>query len=333
MDARLREQLLILMLIDSLRREKDDVANDDDDDEVDKLKGIAKVGVSNQTAASKELSSIAQRLIDEHILELNLPDGGNLVRSPLTNASASSNHHVMNYYKESTVERKNKKPEAQKKRKRMNGTKLSKTKLSRGPEGAGIVPQIFMMAFSSITTLIITLTIIHLRAANGSEEGTSTPALQPSSKSLRHRQSDHRNMVSTTPPSIFNSPTVTAVDEPVTVLSPSITLSTEAYLPNMSSRPSTSILPSIAPTLKLTSEPTLKLDTVSQTHLFFVLIFALLTILFSARITGQNAENTSSPWVSAMMVGWKSYAKKQSLVPVRVKIRMSKSSMTWFQTK
>ena len=138
---------------------------------------------------------------------------------------------------------------AKRKRNRRNkaAAKHKKTRRMSWISGAGIIPQIIVMAFSSITTLIVTLAIIH-QNVDGSIDGNDSPALPPTtsrSTSLRHRQmqrSDRQssyanNDVASTPPIIITDPSIapsTKVEDeaslimiPFTTNQPTISLPTQ----------------------------------------------------------------------------------------------------------
>ena len=83
----------------------------------------------------------------------------------------------------------------------------------------GIISQIVLMALSSITTLIVTLSIIH-QSVDGSGEGKPPPALPPTSSTssnyLFHNRAD----------SVVNSPSPIAAASYLNISSPTITANT-----------------------------------------------------------------------------------------------------------
>ena len=231
LDRRL-EQLLILTLINSLRRREDHGADDDNFRGATVKEDILSLG--DQLAISKELMIVAQRLIDAQLLDLwrdedkthimpSLPAPKILQSS--SSSSVSPDQQLMCDDEAAAIGKKNSAAAAKKKRYRKNKSAAKhKKKTSRMSwlGGFGILPQIVMMALSSITTLIVTFAIIHQRVDGSSEGGGATPALPPtSSKSLLrspYRLTNIDNNVASSPsskPDIINSPSEVLVPSPV----------------------------------------------------------------------------------------------------------------------
>ena len=233
MDRRLKEQLLILMLMDSLRPD----GNDDNHLNYE----TEKVDINKQLDMSKELMIVAQRLIDAKLLDLCHDHDRDVKSSCLDPSKTSEQQILMDDHEAAEVEAsaaERGRAVATKKRKRMKKAKAAaknnKTRFISWLGGAGFFPQMFMMAFTSITTLIITLSIIH-QSVDGSGEGRPPPALPPtsskSSKYLFHHRAD----------SFVNSPSPTVAAS----RKPSITASANNTILHMESDEETSPVPVI----------------------------------------------------------------------------------------
>ena len=238
MDRHLQEQLLLLLLINSMRLSLRDVADDDSSKLVGgalNIQDISKDGMKSddQSALLKELLIVAQRLLGAQLLDALLTrcryeDGEQVMSCPPS--ALSSDHHLMDNAAaaaaattSSEIKRKHK-VAAKKKRNRRNkaiAKHKKKTKLMSWRRGAGIIPQMIMMAtFSSITTLFVISSFSIVYQSHGSGEGRAPPVLSPtSSKSLRHGLNEHelesnaRSVVASTSlvPSTLSSPS-TAVN-------------------------------------------------------------------------------------------------------------------------
>jgi hypothetical protein len=209
------ELLLLAMVTYSLLR-NEGADNDDNVQLSEQLKmkfSIMAINnrIGDQSAVSKALLVIAQRLLSEQLRSL---DGGEN-EGPAVVSSAASDHQLI----DSTAAAKTKKKKAiaaaakKKKRNRRNkaAAKYKGTKLM-SCLGGGII-SLFMMAalFGSITTLI-SLSLIH--QSDGSSEGKASPTLPPStSTSLRQRDLQSSNVASTSPSSV--SPSAAVVQAPI----------------------------------------------------------------------------------------------------------------------
>lgn len=211
MDRRLQEQLLMLMLINSLRNENG--ANEDD-----VLEGVAKE--RDLSAISKQLLIIAQRLIDAQLLDfVDAKHELAMDKKSLASVASDLKQHLTVTDGDATAAAAKKKKAAAKKkrhRRKIAAAKRKQTKLTSSSwRGAGLIPKMIMMALSSITTLIVALSLVH--HSDGS--GNLPPALQPTASKplLRHVQSDHRALNNEASPSsgIISSPMATVTQPPV----------------------------------------------------------------------------------------------------------------------
>eukprot|EP00985_Skeletonema_marinoi_P011370 scaffold5398_cov70-Skeletonema_marinoi.AAC.2 len=217
MDRRLLEQLLMLMLIDSLWR-KNDKAGSAGDVDGDALKEMAKEGMpimrSDQSVISQKRLAVIQQLLDAQFLRLKEEkEEGRTVPSSDT---SSSDEQLDNDASAAKKKKRAATAVARKKRYKQNkaAAKHRNTKLMSWLSG-GIILLIMMFAFSFITTPIVTLSLI--QSSDGSGEGMAPLALPPSpaSKSLRQKDLKSKNEASTSTPPDIISPLAAVVPPPV----------------------------------------------------------------------------------------------------------------------
>ena len=247
-DRRMKEQLLILMLLDSLRCDDDAKGNDDDQKE-ETVKGSRSISLNDmQVDVSKQIMTIAQRMFDNHMPDLCHRDED--VKPSSSDHLVPSEQQLMSVKgaaegDATTAVVKKRRASAKKKRNRKNkaaAKRRKKTRCMSWLRGTEILLRIAIMAFGSIATLIVTFAIIHQSVDGSSEGGGATPALPPTaSKSLLRRNAlnppnQHQpastsasvSVVVTTPskpPDAIDSPSVRATSQIVSEVSPTPTLS------------------------------------------------------------------------------------------------------------
>jgi hypothetical protein len=203
-DRRLLELLMMLMAIHSLLPQEG--AADDDAGELEQMKEIMMefsmtiINKRDQSAVSKELLAVTQRLLDD--VQLRSLDGGETEGRVEVSSSASDHHQLMDTSAAAAKKKKKKRNKRNKAAAKHKGTK-------RTWLGGGIISLLMMaVAFGSITKLTL------IPQSDGSE-GKAPPTLPPSaSTSLRQRvlQSSN-NMAPSSPASV--SPFAAVVQAPI----------------------------------------------------------------------------------------------------------------------
>eukprot|EP00984_Skeletonema_dohrnii_P014355 scaffold6017_cov77-Skeletonema_dohrnii-CCMP3373.AAC.2 len=208
-----RNLLEQLITIRSLMHKNGTAAADDDSRDV--IKDLAKKGI---TLNKEQLAALSTEFLLSVLLDLMLlrlldegEEGGATVPPA---ASSSEQQQVMD---DAAAAKKRKKAAAKKKRyKRNKAAAKRQQKETRLMSwlGGGIISVIMMVAFSFITTPIVTLSLI--KPSDGSGEGKAPPALPPSvSKSLRQEDIKPNDEASTSPADIIISPLAAVVPPPV----------------------------------------------------------------------------------------------------------------------
>ena len=176
----------------------------EDDDSRDVIKDLAKKGMTLNREQLTALSTEFLLTVLLDVMLLRLLDEGVAV--------PSDRQQLM----DDTAAKKKQKAAAKKKRNKRNkaaaAAKHKKTKLMAWM-GGGIISVIMMVAFSFITTPIVTLSLI--QPIHGSGEGKAPPVLPPSaSKPLRQENLNSKNEASSSP-DIIISPLAAVVPPPV----------------------------------------------------------------------------------------------------------------------
>eukprot|EP00984_Skeletonema_dohrnii_P010749 scaffold4227_cov78-Skeletonema_dohrnii-CCMP3373.AAC.1 len=195
-----RNLLEQLMAIRSL------MPKENDDDSRDVIKDLAKKGM---TLKKEQLTALSTEFLLTVLLDvmlLRLLDEGP--------AGSSDRQQVVD---DAAAAKKKRKAAAKKKRYKRNKAaakqQQKETKLMSWL-GGGIISVIMMVAFSFISTPIVTLSLF--QPSDGSGEGKAPPALPPSaSKSLRQEDIKSKNEASTSPADIIISPSAAIVPPPV----------------------------------------------------------------------------------------------------------------------
>eukprot|EP00985_Skeletonema_marinoi_P003954 scaffold1734_cov76-Skeletonema_marinoi.AAC.1 len=188
---------------------------DEDDDSRDVVKDLAKKGITLKneqlTALSTEL--LLTVLLDLFLLRLLDEEGKRGATGPPTAISSSVSSDQQQFLMDNAAAAKKKqKTAAKKKRYKQNkAAKHKKTKLMSWLRG-GIISLTMVVAFGSIATFVIPLSLIH--QSDGSGEGKAPPALPPSaSRPLRQDEdltSDNVDVLN-----IISSPVAAVVPPPV----------------------------------------------------------------------------------------------------------------------
>eukprot|EP00984_Skeletonema_dohrnii_P024486 scaffold13607_cov117-Skeletonema_dohrnii-CCMP3373.AAC.10 len=210
--ASMKHRILLeqLMTVRSLMSKK---GTADDDDSRDVIKDIAKKGMTlneeQLTALSTEflltvlLDLFLIRLLDEEGVE-----GGATVFSTVL----SDQQQLV----DDAAAAKKKRAAAKKKRYKRNKAAAKqqheKTKLTSWLSG-GIISVIMMVAFSFITTPIVTLSLF--QPSDGSGEGKAPPALPPSASKILRQEDIKPNDEASTSPGIIRSPLAAVVPPPI----------------------------------------------------------------------------------------------------------------------
>eukprot|EP00984_Skeletonema_dohrnii_P014363 scaffold6018_cov94-Skeletonema_dohrnii-CCMP3373.AAC.3 len=197
-----RNLLEQLMAIRSLMH-KNGTAAADDDDSRDVIKDLAKKGITLNREQLTALSTEFLLTVLLDVMLLRLLDEGPI--------GSSDRQQVVD---DAAAAKKKGKAAAKKKRYKRNkaAAKHKKTKLMSWL-GGGIISVIMMVAFSFISTPIVTLSLF--QPSDGLGEGKAPPALPPSaSKSLRQEDIKSKNEASTSL-DIIRSPLAAVVPPPV----------------------------------------------------------------------------------------------------------------------
>eukprot|EP00985_Skeletonema_marinoi_P004626 scaffold2009_cov156-Skeletonema_marinoi.AAC.5 len=178
------------------------------------VEGRAREGVRLINDQMAAVSTELLLTVMSDMMLLRLLDGLGLEegRAVSSDASSSDEQQLMDF--DAAAKKKKRKAAAKKKRYKRNkaAAKHKKTKLVSWL-GGGIISVIMMVAFSFITTPIVTLSLF--QPSDGSGEGKAPPALPPSaSKSLRQEDLKPDNEASTSP-DIIISPLAAVVPPPV----------------------------------------------------------------------------------------------------------------------
>eukprot|EP00984_Skeletonema_dohrnii_P014278 scaffold5981_cov146-Skeletonema_dohrnii-CCMP3373.AAC.7 len=195
MDRRLLEQLLMLMLVDSLWRK--DKAGPDGDGDDDALKEMAKAkeGIPIMRIDQSVLSetekrlAVTQRLLDVQFLRLmDEREEGRATVKVVESDESSSDEQLEDDAAAAKKKKRAAAAAAAKKKKRYNYKRnkaAAKHKKAKPVSwmGGGLMSHIMMVAFGSIATFVVPLSLI--RHSDGSGEGEAPPVLPPSaSRSL-----------------------------------------------------------------------------------------------------------------------------------------------------
>eukprot|EP00984_Skeletonema_dohrnii_P011075 scaffold4396_cov127-Skeletonema_dohrnii-CCMP3373.AAC.6 len=178
------------------------------------VEGRAREGVRLINDQMAAVSTELLLTVMSDMMLLRLLDGLRLEegRAVSSDASSPDEQQVMD---DAAAAKKRKKAAAKKKRNKRNkaAAKHKKTNLMSWLSG-GIISVIMMVAFSFITTPIVTFSLI--QPSDGSGEGNAPPALPPSaSKSLRQEDLKSNNEASSSPADIIISPLAAVVPPPV----------------------------------------------------------------------------------------------------------------------
>jgi len=199
--------MMVRVVIHSLLRKE----GDEDDAQLEHMKemvrecGSMALSRRDQSAVSKELLAVTQRMLDAQLRSL---DGGEQRRVVVS--SSASDHQLM---ESAAAAKKKEKAASVKKKKRNKRNKAAKHKGTKLKSwlGGGIISLLMMAAFGSTTTLI---THSLVPRSDGSSEGKAPPTLPPStSTSLRQRKLQTSYMASMSPASL--SPLAAVVQAPV----------------------------------------------------------------------------------------------------------------------
>eukprot|EP00985_Skeletonema_marinoi_P018427 scaffold10296_cov84-Skeletonema_marinoi.AAC.3 len=211
-----RSLLEQLVMISSLLR-KDSSADDDAAAARNRnvVEGRAKEGVRLINDQMADVSTELLLTVMSDMMLLRLLDGLRLEEGRAVSSDTSSSDEQLE--DDAAAAKKKKKraaAAAKKKRNKQNKAAAKHKKINLMPWswlGGGIISLIMMVQFSSITTLIFPLSLIH--QSDGSGDGKAPPALPPSaSKSLRQEDLTSDNV---DVPNIISSPVAAVVPPPV----------------------------------------------------------------------------------------------------------------------
>eukprot|EP00984_Skeletonema_dohrnii_P025757 scaffold14940_cov61-Skeletonema_dohrnii-CCMP3373.AAC.1 len=201
---RRRNLLEQLLAIRSLMPKKG-TADAADDDSRDVINDLAKKGktLNKEQFAALSTEFLLTVLLD--VMLLRLLDGG---------ATASSDQQQL--MDDAAAARKKKRAAAKKKRNKRNKAAAKqqhkKTKLMSWL-GGGIISVIMMIAFSFISTPIVTLSLF--QPSDGSGEGKAPPALPPSVSKSLHQKDLQPDDEASNSPDIIRSPLAVVVPPPI----------------------------------------------------------------------------------------------------------------------
>eukprot|EP00984_Skeletonema_dohrnii_P005545 scaffold1955_cov106-Skeletonema_dohrnii-CCMP3373.AAC.13 len=214
--ASMKRRILLeqLMTIRSLMR-KEGAADDDDSRDRDVVINYMKKGMTlNKEQLTTALSTEFLLTVLLDLFLLRLLDDGEREEGGATEPSATVSSAQQQLMDDAAAAKKKKRAAAKKNRYKRNkaAAKHKKTKLMSWLSG-GIISAIMMVAFSFITTPIVTLSLF--QPSDGSGEGKARPALPPAiSKFLRQEDLNSDNEASTSPDTI-RSPSAAVVLPPV----------------------------------------------------------------------------------------------------------------------
>ena len=217
----MKRRILLERLISSLMCKEgsaDREAAADDDRDV-----VKKIAKEQMTLTKDQLSAVSTEpllivLLDVLLLRLldEIEKGQGLLL--LSSASDAASDQQLMDYDAAAAKKKKKRAAAAAKKKRNKQNKAAAMHkqinlMSWSWLGGGIISLIMMVEFSSITTLIFPLSLIH--QSDGSGDGKAPPALPPSaSRPLRQEDLTSDNEASTLP-NIISSPVAAVTPPPV----------------------------------------------------------------------------------------------------------------------